>query len=582
MKKLTILICSLFSYLILVAANIQPLELKILYVGIDPLLGIPKYDLISSGNLDKKHYEADISMRMNDFKTMLQTYFSTVECIDARKYQPSMSDLYDVTIFDSKVSLPYDFSQPALLIAQNAPLIGEPIGLKTDWYCLCLRDYAFNLQKDHPIFKEPFATSITMNKTPNSGTIYNYINGNQIPLEIPMWRVEQNKYEGYRIGMISHGNGFEDSPDTEAIAGGKSLKSIDAVAIGRHGNYLMWGFAASPQYMTDEAKNVFANAICYISRYAGQKPIARKFKKGITGKQQIKENIYILSPKAYKEYISRQKATGREPLSRDSFIKNFLHKDLYNQFKGNLKECEYFLKQNMKYFYGQNYSFVVDNDAKTLDKDNESIDLISHCITLWKQNSNVELAQRILQRYTLENFKTVEEWEAWFIQHKDKLFFSESCGYKFIINDRNIVQNFKAPKENDSSSSEKLSSSNPIIFRVATNKFADKGEIQIIGNIIEGFHIYASGPSDCPYVMTKIEFVLPTNFQLKGNLKTPSSHPMKGDESISVYEGKIVFKQKYEGHSFDMENTGKCLITYQCCDNNICMPPITEELDFSL
>ena len=67
-----------------------------------------------------------------------------------------------------------------------------------------------------------------------------------------------------RVGMVSRPGGFEDSPEAEIISGGVSGKTWDAVAIGRHGNFLHWGFAASPDDMTGEARDVFANAVVYM------------------------------------------------------------------------------------------------------------------------------------------------------------------------------------------------------------------------------------------------------------------------------------------------------------------------------
>lgn len=75
--------------------------------------------------------------------------------------------------------------------------------------------------------------------------------------------------------MVSRPGGFEDSPEAEIISGGVSAKTWDAVAIGRHGNFLHWGFAALSDDMTDEARDVFANAVVYIAGFAGQTPVAR-------------------------------------------------------------------------------------------------------------------------------------------------------------------------------------------------------------------------------------------------------------------------------------------------------------------
>jgi len=56
------------------------------------------------------------------------------------------------------------------------------------------------------------------------------------------------------------------------------------VAIGRHGNFLHWGFAALSDDMTDEARDVFANAVVYIAGFAGlQVPEPASASLGILG-----------------------------------------------------------------------------------------------------------------------------------------------------------------------------------------------------------------------------------------------------------------------------------------------------------
>src|SRR5690606_38166286 len=76
--------------------------------------------------------------------------------------------------------------------------------------------------------------------------------------------------------LVSRDAGFLDSPDTEWISSGVNSKNPEAVAIGRHGNFFLWGFAASPTFLTDEAKLVFVNAVHYIRRFDHAAPIARK------------------------------------------------------------------------------------------------------------------------------------------------------------------------------------------------------------------------------------------------------------------------------------------------------------------
>ena len=53
-------------------------------------------------------------------------------------------------------------------------------------------------------------------------------------------------------------------------------KEVQPVAIARHGNFFLWGFSAQPSDMTLEAQKCFLNAVCYIKKFDGQKPIVAK------------------------------------------------------------------------------------------------------------------------------------------------------------------------------------------------------------------------------------------------------------------------------------------------------------------
>src|SRR2546423_3239986 len=51
---------------------------------------------------------------------------------------------------------------------------------------------------------------------------------------------------------------------------GLSMKGPHSVAIGRHGNYLQWGFSASPKDMTDAGRACFVNCVTYIKKFDHQ------------------------------------------------------------------------------------------------------------------------------------------------------------------------------------------------------------------------------------------------------------------------------------------------------------------------
>lgn len=89
---------------------------------------------------------------------------------------------------------------------------------------------------------------------------------------------------------------------------------MGVVAIGRHGNFQHWGFAASPADMAEEARTVLANAIVYISGFAGQKPIARKYNEKVAMREYLKALKYLSMREAWKGRLHSDEQFSAEML----------------------------------------------------------------------------------------------------------------------------------------------------------------------------------------------------------------------------------------------------------------------------
>lgn len=273
-------------------------------------------------------------------REFLRERFDSVAVIEGSAYKPELSEGYDVTVFDGKIPavkpavretdaegnivryvraqlLPEDFDCAAVTIGSVGEDVGRAIGSKNDWYCLCLDAQAHHMVEDHPIFKGPFRTKLTLEKcpTPEDAFHYTYYYDGQMPDSIMMWRVQTKGYktdEGFPIGMVSRPWGYTDSPDAEYISSGVCAKTLDAVAIGRHGNFLTWGFAASPAYLTEEAKAVLANAICYIARFKGKGMLVRKYNDRIATREYLRELTYLATMEPYEERVGWTEEANRE------------------------------------------------------------------------------------------------------------------------------------------------------------------------------------------------------------------------------------------------------------------------------
>lgn len=465
--------------------------LKILFVGYDPARVPQEF----RKGLDE--FTAKDSIRMPAFRELLRRYFAEVQTKDCRDWKPADSGPYDVTIFDYKTTpiekgndydvadryLPDNFSKPVVFIGSTADIMGRRIGLKLDWLCLCLDADAHHINTAHAIFKGPLENvvpTLEMEKTPDN--IYEYPSGDTVPKKIPMWKVQTLSYmnddhtsmkdDHARIGLVSRGARFMDSPDAEVISSGVCAKDVTAVALGRHGNFFLWGFSASPANMTEEAKKVFVNTVAYMKQFDGQTPIARKYNDRMATTDDIR-NIMQWSTKKYWQLSNEEtkkfneqtkvqlkkledkKAAGvaltdnetqmltmfrtsppAPAKAWEAYLKGMMG-PLAGRFGSDAPAFQKYLKDNIDFMYCDPkgfFSYKVDEDVKKLNIPNHSIRLIETCIKMLKENKDPELALRVLKRYTPEDFKTAEEWEAWYDQNKDRLFFTETGGYKFLVN----------------------------------------------------------------------------------------------------------------------------------------------------
>ncbi len=621
-------------------AQVKKSDVSVLYVG-----GSADMDAIGE-KVDSAELRKSVAERTASFEKMLKHYFKTVKAVQGADYEMGMSENYDVTIFDGKPKeltpaklvqdeqgnpidytpatyLTEDFDRPAIVVAEMGSTLGSSIGLKTDWYCLCLDAHAHHFRAEHPIFHRPFPVEMTveMRPTPEGAYEYAYYHEGAIPDSLPMWRVQTKGYmtdKGFRVGMVSRPWGFEDSPEAEYISSGVCAKTLDAVAIGRHGNFLHWGFAASPKYMTDEAKAVFANAVVYISQFAGQAPIARKYNDRIATREYLKELKYLATRKAWEEHLvsdaewakdmeaakkaaEEKQARGEELTQMDEISLSYVpqppitYEGMLQRYQDNLFErfgtdeqayLDYY-NTNENWFYGGEgmYVLTVDEDAKAWDIPNNDLRLLDRAIREWEQGGEVERAKRVLERYTLCRFSTPQEWRAWYEANKDRLFFTEAGGWLFMVDtrDKSVPGNDYSAKGQKLAATEAAAPAdnlatddkNPVRAVMSVEEGANGNKVLVVKvKIHPGYHIYASVGQGDAFIPTMVDFVLPDGYEKVGDLQR-SSFKGYGSTGTTIFEDKAEFRQEIKGNG---SGTARCTLGYQCCDAHICFPPREVEL----
>ncbi|HVU86316.1 MAG TPA: hypothetical protein VHD36_03280, partial [Pirellulales bacterium] len=217
-----------------------------------------------------------------------------------------------------------DFARPTILIGETGGRVGIQLKLKIDWLCLCLKDEAHHLATDHAIFRAPLVVDPRLTEVPTPIGYRELTTDESLGSTMRVWKVHTKTNP--QVGLVSSLYGFEDSPDAEVIARGISSKGPDTVALARHGNFLLWGFAGSPSVMTEDAQRVFVNAISYMKQFHGAKPLVRR-------KAPSREWAIRVCAAATPEAIE-QAATEQRALLRKLLAKN--PKLVPEEYKGNV------------------------------------------------------------------------------------------------------------------------------------------------------------------------------------------------------------------------------------------------------
>ena len=644
MKRfLSMMALALFACIATMAANVKKTNLKVLYVG-----GHSDIETFGTHDYDKEANAKSIVARTAAWKSFLETYFTTVKVVQGKDYNYKMSYDYNVTIIDgdpkpleprrsiiengrySKLIpakyFPENFDCPVITIADESETTGRRIGVKNDWYCLCLLGHAYNMQTKNAIFKGPYKVKITPENrpTPEGAKEYAEFTHEKLPATLPMWKVQKKDYgntKGYKVGMVTRQWGYLDSPDTEIISGGESAKSYGAISIGRHANFLHWGFAASPADMTEEAKPVFLNAIIYISKFKGHHIIARKLNEAIRTRSNVDEMKYNVSKEnyeAYKKMIENSNkqtkkladslqavvaAGGKISEEENMYMQVWANPqpvapyidyvkqragELYEKFGTDAAAYEKYYTENRPYFYGSfdSYDVKLDEDAKSLGIANNDKRILDKAISMWENNQDVEKAKRILYHYTLLRYDNVKLWREWYNKYQSKLFFTESGGWLWLVNsldpktpgnDYSILKFFDVNEKELASVKEKATKEEPVALSSAVTMTGNEGEVLIRMKIYPDYHIYSMVSDQDPYIQTTYELKAEGGVKLIGDLQKPVGRPMAGSKSI-ILEGEQIFRQKIEGKEGKITFT----VNYQACDSHACLMPKSKTITIEL
>jgi hypothetical protein len=206
-------------------------------------------------------------------------------------------------------------------------------------------------------------------------------------------------------------DGIVNSIDAELVAMGTSAKGPNRGAIVRHGRYTLWAFEGGVEDMTEQGQALFVNTVFYAARHA-HSPVLEKRLNG------TRDNPY----------------TYLRPGLIDTLKGQYLPPELA---KLDIAGVRAWLAENRPYLRVNGRQFEVDSLAKAAGIPNHRRAILEHCIANLRANKDVDASLAALVRYTgrKELGPSADAWQTWYNENRDYLFFSDSEGFCFKIDE---------------------------------------------------------------------------------------------------------------------------------------------------
>jgi hypothetical protein len=272
------------------------------------------------------------------------------------------------------------------------------------------------MRLDHPIFKGPLAPKLDLGSIDTPQDYRSNPAGKDLPAKMDAWKVQTGKFpDEIDVGLVSSPYGFEDSPDTEWISSGVNSKGPRSVALGRHGNFFLWGFAGDPSQMTESARRVFVNAVAYMKRFDGKSPLVAPL-------SQSRELALV-----YAAYLP--KYAGAD------WLKKMFPEEVRERTGLDAAKVEAYYKESLEYVRVDNGAFAVDADAKTLGVSNRKSAFLDKVLERLAGDGKDALAWRLVERYVERKFAEPAEFRAWVESNRPWLFFSDVGGYRWFVDE---------------------------------------------------------------------------------------------------------------------------------------------------
>ena len=326
---------------------------------------------------------------------------------------------------------------------------------------------------------------------------------------------------------------------------------------------------------------------------------------------------YIDDDRKRREAIKAKAAAGEELSERDRAmlkrapmrvpdrfapVRRYFSDDEWAKVGGDELAIRTTLNKRLPYMRSQGwYELVVDKELQQFGVANNDPALLDKAIAALLSADRGTLARTLLARYTDQSFATAAEWSAWLRDHRERLFFTEAGGYKWLVDTTGQARNEKPTAALATSTRRAVepvrevlggtlaatsmqpaaepSAKHPLVARLRIESSeADRHQASVEVSILDGWHAYGSLPAGSPYTELSASLQLPDGLVRQGDWQRPLGSPYPSDPGMNVFEGSVVLRCVLVGALPKDLADVVCTLSYQVCDDSMCMPPSELEL----
>ncbi len=206
------------------------------------------------------------------------------------------------------------------------------------------------------------------------------------------------------------------SSDAEVLATGPSDKGPGRGAILRHGPNTLWSFNGSREQMTAAGVALFVNTVAFAAKQGGKTVLEKR----LNG---TRDSLF-----ASLDFVRR--SPGYLKTMRRLYLPPVLS-------QANPEEVEEWLTANRPYLRTNGRRFECDEFAKSLSLPNHRIAYLAKCVENLRRKVDVPQSHAALRRYTSLDIpaEDARAWARWLAENRDYLYFSDSEGFVFKVDE---------------------------------------------------------------------------------------------------------------------------------------------------